>query len=367
MTISDRAGALLTIDLGAIAHNYRVLRDLLGSVGCAAVVKADAYGLGMTRVAPVLARAGCETFFVATLDEGIALRRELPGAEIAVLNGVYAGTEGEFSAHGLTPVLNDLGQIERWSAFSRAQGGREGIIHLDTGMSRLGLPSYEVDRLQECPEILDGLRPRLVMSHLACAEECDNPMNAEQLTTFRDLRNRLPAAPASLANSSGIFLGRDYHFELARPGVALYGVNPTPGLPNPMAEVVRLQGRIIQVRDCSEGQTVGYGASHRISEPTRLATVAVGYADGYLRSLSNRAYGAVGEVKLAVIGRVSMDLTTLDVSSLPAEATRPGTTVDLIGGACPIDEVAAWAGTIGYEILTGLGRRYARHYVGTDA
>ena len=369
MSAIDRAGAVLTIDLGALARNYRLLADRLGGARCAAVVKADAYGLGVARVAPVLSRAGCRTFFVATVEEGIGLRRVLPEAEIAVLNGAPAGAEAALAEHRLTPVLNDLGQIERWAALARARGGldaivHDAIVHVDTGMNRLGLPACEVDRLAAETERLDGLRVRLIMSHLACAEERDNPMNPAQRAAFIAARAKLPAAPASLANSSGIFLGADYHFDMARPGVALYGVNPTPGASNPMAEVVHLQSKIIQVRDVDRGQTVGYGAAHRTAAPGRIATVPVGYADGYLRSLGNRASAAIGGAKVPVVGRVSMDLITLDVSSLPPDRAGPGAPVELIGGACPIDEVAACAGTIAYEILTSLGKRYDRRYVG---
>ncbi len=363
-TASDRAGAVLTIDLDAIAANYRLLRDRLGGAHCGGVVKANAYGLGMTRVAPTLARAGCAMFFVATLDEGVALRRVVPDAEIVVLDGALPGTEAAFAEHRLTPALNDLGQIERWAGLARGRGELDAIVHVDTGMCRLGLPPYEVERLAAEPDRLDGLRLRLVMSHLACAEERDHPMNAAQLADFNVLRGKLPAAPASLANSSAIFLGADYHFDIARPGVALYGVNPTPGEANPMAEVVRLQGKIVQVRDVDSSQTVGYGASHRVVATGRIATVPVGYADGYPRSLSNQGFAAIGDVRVPLVGRVSMDLITLDVSNLRPEQARPGTVVDLIGGACPIGEVAELAGTIGYEILTRLGPRNLRQYCG---
>ncbi len=367
MPPSDGAGAVLTIDLGAVARNYRLLRERVRGGDCAAVVKANAYGVGVERVAPVLARAGCRVFFVATLDEGVELRRLVPDAEIAVLNGVQPGCEATFTADRLTPVLNDLGQIERWGALARARAALDAVIHIDTGMNRLGLPPDEVDRLVAEPERLRGLRLRLVMSHLACAEQRDSPMNAAQRALFIARRERLPPAPASLANSSGIFLGPDYHFDLARPGVALYGVNPTPDLPNPMDEVVRLQGKIIQVRDVDRGQTVGYGAAHRVAAPGRVATVAVGYADGYLRSLGARASAAIGGARVQVVGRVSMDLITLDVSGLTATEARPGAMVDLLGGACPIDEVAAAGGTIGYELLTSLGERQERRYVGEEA
>ncbi len=364
---SERAGAVLTVDLGAVARNYATLRARLEGAACAGVVKADAYGLGVARVAPVLARAACRHFFVATLDEAIALRGLLAEAWIAVLDGPLAGAEAEFLAHRLTPVLNHLGQIEAWSRFARTHGGLEAVVHVDTGMNRLGLPSYEVERLAAEPARLEGIRLAYVMSHLACAEERDNAMNPQQREAFDALRARLPAAPASFANSSGIFLGAAYHYDLARPGVALYGVNPTPEAPNPMAETVRLQATVIQQREVDRPQTVGYGATHRIAGPGRIATVPVGYADGYLRALSNRAFAAIGDTRVPVVGRVSMDLVTLDVSALAPEATRPGTTVDLIGGPCPVDDVAAWAGTIGYEILTSLGHRYARHYVDDGA
>ncbi len=365
---SDRAGAILTIDLDAIVGNWRALGARLGGAECAAVVKADAYGLGAARVAPALAAAGCRTFFVATLDEGLALRDLLPEARIVVLGGAIAGSEADFAARNLVPVLNSLDQIARWAALAQSRGAPlDAVIHVDTGMNRLGLPGDELDRLAAEPERLAGLAPALVMSHLACAEAPENPMNEAQRRAFEAARARLPATAASLANSSGIFLGPAYHYDLARPGVALYGVNPTPNKPNPMAEVVRLQGKIVQVRDVDSPQTVGYGATHRVTAPGRIATVPVGYADGYQRSLGNRAYAAIGGVRVPVVGRVSMDLITLDVSALPPEAAQPGALVDLIGGGCPIDEVAGWADTIAYELLTGLGRRFARRYVGGNA
>jgi alanine racemase len=358
---------MLTIDLGAVVANYQTLRDRLGGVQCATAVKADAYGVGVARVAPALARAGCEFFFVATLDEAVALRRLMPGPTIAVLNGAPLGAEAECLEHDLRPVLNNLGQIERWAALARDHGRLEAIIHVDTGMCRLGLPSAEVERLAAEPERLHGIDVVLVMSHLACAEDFHNPMNPRQRIEFDRLRHLLPAAPASLANSSGIFHEPNIHYDLARPGVALYGANPTPDKPNPMAEVVRLQSKIAQVRDVDSPQTVGYGAAHRVAGPARIATVPVGYADGYRRSLGGQAFAAIGGVRVPVVGRVSMDLITLDVSTLAPEQTRPGTTVDLIGGPCPIDEIAALGGSIAYELLTSLGHRYERRYIGDDA
>jgi alanine racemase len=366
MPPTEFAGAVLTIDLGAIARNYRSLRHRLGGTPCAGVVKGNAYGLGVAEIAPVLAAQGCDRFFVATLDEAVELRGLLPDATIAVLNGVLAGSAAVFAENNLLPVLNDLGQIDLWAALSRSRGGEplEALIHIDSGMSRLGLPPEETRRLAAERHRLDGLRLTLVMSHLACAEQPDNPMNAAQRTEFDGLRALLPSAPASLANSSGIFLGAEYHYDLGRPGVALYGVNPTPGKPNPMTEVVRLHSKIIQLRDVDRPQTVGYGASHRVATKARIATVPVGYADGYLRSLGGHVFAAIGDVRVPVVGRVSMDLITLDVSALAPDLTAPGTTVELIGGACPIEQFADLGGTIAYEILNRLGPRIRRRYIG---
>ena len=363
-----RAGAILTIDLDAVADNYRRLCAELGAAACAAVVKADAYGLGMARVAPALARAGARTFFVAQLEEATALRAMFPvevEVEIFVFNGLGAGRAAEFQAGRVHPVLNSLGEIGAWAAAARAAGrALPAAVHIDTGISRLGLPDDELEALAADRGRLAGIDLRYLVSHLACADRPEHPLNAEQLRRFRAARARLPDAPASLANSSGIFLGADYHLDLARPGVALYGVNPTPGQPNPMRQVVRLQGKILQVREIDASRTVGYGATHRAAGPTRIATVAVGYADGYLRSLSNRGSAWLGDRRVPVVGRVSMDLITLDVTGASAEAARPGAFVDLIGADLSTDEVAEAAGTIGYEILTSLGRRYHRVYRG---
>ena len=362
------AGAILTVDLDAIAANWRSLAARLHKAArCAAVVKADAYGLGMTSVAPALAAAGCRTFFVAQLEEGLALRRTLPQAEIAVLAAPITGLEAEYHRHRLLPVLNSLGDIEAWQGFVRSHGTCPAMLHVDTGMARLGLSDSELDRLATEPERLGGVEIACVMSHLACSDEPTHPLNVEQLARFRETLRRLPIqAPASFANSSGIFLGPEYHFDLVRPGVALYGANPTPGQANPMRPVVRLQGRILQLRDVDRTLTVGYGASATMQPPGRLATIGTGYADGYLRSLSGRGSARIAGHRVALVGRVSMDLIVADVTGVPAEHVRPGDLVDLIGPSHDIDAVAAEAGTIAYEILTGLGSRYARRYMRGD-
>jgi len=359
-----RTGSLLEIDLDAIIGNWRRLGQRLGpGASCAAVVKADAYGLGMARVAPALFAAGCRLFFVATPDEGLALRRLLGAAEIAVLNGLLPGTEGDFRRARLIPVLNDLGQVAAWRARAQTRA-LPAMLHIDTGMGRLGLAPNETARLVAEPSRLAGLTLRAVISHLACAEEAANALNAEQLARFRAPLAHLPAAPASLAASAGIFLGGDYHFDFVRPGAALYGVNPTPRAPNPMSQVVRLKGKILQTREIDEGMTVGYGAAHRMRRPGRVATVAVGYADGWLRSSSQRGSATLGGQRVPVIGRISMDLLTLDVTEVDPALARPGSFVDLIDESHDVDAVAAAAGTIGYEILTALGRRHHRVYRG---
>ncbi len=362
------ATMLLTIDLAAIAANWRRVRDLAGPAQCAAVVKADAYGLGAERVAPVLAAAGCRTFFVATIDEGITLRRVVPDGEMLVLCGPLAGAEADLDAHRLTPVLNSLGQLALWRARAAALGRPlAAALHVDTGMTRLGFAAPDLARLAADPALLAGIRPVLVLSHMACADQADSPMNRAQRDAFLRLAASQPAAPRSLAASSATFLGPDYHFELVRPGAALYGVNPTPGRPNPVAPVLRLEARILQVRDVDTPMTVGYGATHRVEGRGRIATAAVGYADGWFRSQGNRGHGVIGGVVVPVVGRISMDLTTFDVSALPPDAVVAGAMVELIGPDRDIDSVAADCGTIGYEVLTALGRRSARHYVGDTA
>ena len=366
ITGPPHATTFLRVDLDALAANYRLLAARAAPACCAAVVKADGYGLGVGPVARTLAAAGCGTFFVAHLDEAVELRQALAGsaaaAEIYVLNGLMPGDEPVFRDHDLIPVLNDLGQIERWATDCRAHGAHPAAVHLDTGMSRLGLPRDEQETLMREPERLRGIPLNCVMSHLACADTPDHPLNRQQQRDFAAVIARLPKAAASLSASSGIFLGPEWHFDMVRPGVSLYGVAPTEGAPNPMAPVVGLYGKIIQVRRVDAPGTVGYGATHRFTGPTRVATVAAGYADGYLRSLSGRATVYIGDAAVPLIGRVSMDLITLDISDVPHANT--GDIVELIGPHADLDTVAKAAGTIGYEILTSLGRRYRRQYVG---
>ena len=356
---TTRAGTVLDIDLGAVVANWRLLAAKAAPAACAAVVKANGYGLGAAPVARALSREGCGRFFVATLDEGLALREAL-GAEpeIAVFNGPLPGSAADFAAARLIPVLNDPGQIEAWMMVVASDKPRP-IVHVDTGLSRLGLSPAE---FEQSLDRITAIAASMLISHLACAETPEHPLNAAQSVRFLAARQRLPSLKACLAASSGIFLGRDYHFDLVRPGAALYGVNPCPSAANPMLPVARLSAKIIQVRKIDRGESVGYGAAHIMDGPGLLATAAIGYADGWPRSLSHRGCGWLAGKRVPLLGRVSMDLATFDVSSVPPDALYPGNMIELIGEHYGVDDVAADAGTIGYEILTALGARHHRVY-----
>jgi alanine racemase len=371
--IADFEAARLTVRLQAIAANYRTYRRLAGPTAVAAVVKADAYGLGASRVAPALGEAGCDSFFVARLEEGVALRRHLPHARIFVLDGASPDAVPALISFSLTPVLNSLSEIAAWSA--AAGVGRhalDAVIHVDTGMNRLGLPGDELAVLSaEKAARLRGLNLVLVMSHLACSDDPANPLNAQQLSRFRQALAMLPPAPASLAASHGAMLGTEYHFDLVRPGVALYGANPQAreggqgahkgtAAPNLMQTVAVLTGRVLQLRRIDSGESVGYGATFRAKRPIMLATVALGYADGLPRTLSNKGVAILNGARVPVAGRISMDMTILDVTDLP-EIPHVGDEAELLGERITLGEVAAMAGTNEYEILTRL-RRVPKHY-----
>ncbi|GEO99848.1 alanine racemase [Methylobacterium haplocladii] len=354
-------GARLSINLSAIAENWRRLAAQAPQAACAAVVKADAYGCGLAAVAPVLRRAGCRTFFVAHLSEGLAARALLPEAEIYVLNGLVPGTGPAYAEANLRPVLGALDELADWAEVS--QGTLPAALHVDTGMNRLGLSPAEALTLSGDP-LLDRAGVALVMSHLVSAECPDEAVNARQIAAFAAIRAALPSIPGSLANSSGIHLGRKVHHDLLRPGYALFGGNPMPYREtNPMREVVRLEAPIAQIREIQPGETAGYNARWTAPAPRRLATLSLGYADGFPRMASNRGYALVAGVFCPIVGLISMDLIILDVTAVP-EARR-GTLATLIGDALDLDTVGRAAGTIGYEILTGLGSRYVRSYNGS--
>ncbi|MDB5647712.1 alanine racemase [Methylobacterium sp.] len=359
-------GARLTIDLAAVAENWRRLAAEAPGGRCAAVVKADGYGCGLAHVAPALWSAGCRTFFVAHLSEALAARAILPDAVIYILNGLLPGLGPTLIAHDLRPVLGGQDELAEWAHLSDTAGQRHpAALHVDTGMNRLGVSVAEALALAGDP-IVERAGIALLMTHLVSAELSGDPVNARQMADFARIRSAYPGIPGSFANSSGIFLGPDAHHDLLRPGYALFGGNPTPWKPNPMRPVLRLEAEIAQVREVAAGETCGYNGRWRAAEPRRLATLSMGYADGYPRAASGRGAALVGGVRCPILGLISMDLIILDVTDAP-EAARGGRAT-LIGDGLDVDTVGRAAGTIGYEILTGLGSRYVRHYVtGHDA
>lgn len=362
--ISDAAygfeAARLDIRLSAIVANWRECGRLSGAA-VSGVVKAEAYGTGLEPVARALEAAGCDTFFVARLEEGIALRPIVPRARIFVLDGAPEKAVLALRAYRLTPVLNSLEELAAWSDPSMP----DAAIHIDTGMNRLGLPPQELEILvAEAKNRLSGMTVVLLMSHLACADDPEHAMNPRQRDQFRAALARLPPAPASLASSGGVMLGRDYAFDLVRPGLGLYGGNPQPGRPSPFRPAVRLTGKILQLRRVDCGQSVGYGASYRAGRNSTLATVALGYADGLMRAISNRGKASLSGKRVPVVGRVSMDLVTLDVSAVPEP--RVGDEVEFLGDDISLEELAADSNTAAYEVLTSLGRRMRRHYEATQ-
>jgi alanine racemase len=363
------ASGVLTVDLDALVANWRKLEKTAVPAECSAVIKANAYGCGTEPVAQALARAGCKTFFVATAEEAATARAALPSAVIYVLNGFIQNTGEAYAKIDARPVIGDLNELAEWDVFCRRTGWAGGAaIHIDTGMQRLGLTVAEAQGL--IPRIHAGDHGiSLVMSHLACAESLNHPMNARQLAAFRAIASEFSGVPASLSNSSGIFLGSPFQFDMVRPGAALYGVNPTPEADNPMLPVVELKARVMQIRDIERGESVGYGGTWTARRPTRLAIISAGYADGYFRAGSSNDGTRGAEVMVAgkrcpVAGRISMDLTAVDVTDLEKNAVRRGHLVTLIGEGITVDELAHHFGTIGYEVLTSLGPRYARIYKG---
>ena len=362
------AGATLTVDLGALCANYLKLKELSTPAECAATVKGDAYGTGVRRVARALADAGCGTFFVAQLSEAVELRNVLHDAVIYVLNGLVAGSDQVYREKNLRPVLGNLEEIAEWATCCDAAGEKlPAAVHIDTGINRLGLSEADVGVLADSPNVRDSFACSLIMSHLACADQPSHAMNLEQIARFDAMRARLPAAPASLANSGGTLNGAAFHYDMVRPGVALYGGNPLAGTSNPMHSVVRLTSSVLQVREVPAGAAVGYGATWTAARPSRIAIVPVGYFDGYFRAVfrpdtNDPARVFVGGAFAPLAGPVSMDMITVDVTDIAGEKVQRGTKVELLGSNISVDDMARWAGTISYEVLTALGSRYARVY-----
>lgn len=367
----------LTIDLDAIVDNWRFMKSQTAHGRSAAVIKADGYGCGLTEVGLALAAAGCDRFFVAHLDEAIQLANAFDKMNhplgstrprIAVLNGLLPGDASYYHAHDLWPVLNDLGQIAYWAEEAKKSqtAPLPAILHIDTGMNRTGLSKIETLHLCADHSLLNGIDLRFVMSHMACADAPEHPMNGVQLKAFKDHLTTLPRAQegAMLAASSATFLGSDWHFDCIRPGVAIFGGRPNGTMPNPLKPVVHLGAKILQTRQIDAQETVGYGAAHIAERASVIATIAVGYADGYMRHMGDSTRCWIGGTEVPIVGRVSMDLITLDVTHLPN--VKPGDEVTLIGPnpGQTVDDIADQVGTIGYEILTSLGSRYRRNYIG---
>jgi len=340
----------LRIDLGALGANYQLFRRATPSA-VAGVVKADGYGLGAGRIAGALWQADCRDFFVATAAEGQGLRSALPDARIFVFAGALADSTAALLDGGLIPVLNHPAQADLWR---RIGGARPAAVHVDTGMHRLGFPvAVQADEL-------DGLDIALLVTHLACADDPGHPMNQRQLDAFAAVRQRLPGVPVSIGNSAGTLAGAPFAGDLARPGIGLYGGNPYVQADSPVQPVVTLEGQVLQVRQVAAGDSIGYGATFTASQPMEVAVVGLGYGDGLPRLLSNRGMAALRGQRRPIVGRVSMDLTAVDVTGLGAQT---GDWVEFIGTTVTVDEVAAWARTIPYEVLTGLGRRPVREYL----
>lgn len=362
------ADATLNVNLDALAANYRALQTYADKSECAAVVKANAYGLGIKPIAQALWDAGARRFFVATVDEGMEVRDLLPGALVYIFHGFRKGQEKDLSECRLIPVLNSREQIALWQAHAQTVGRMPAVLHFDTGMNRLGLNVSEVEKLAENQLALDGLDIQCVMSHFACASQPEHDLNEEQYNRFNRLRRMFPETNASMANSAAALLKTCYHFDLIRPGIALYGSNPLgENAPVKMKPVVTLKANVLQVRTVERAGGVGYGATHEARQGEKLATLGLGYADGYLRCLGNVAKGYLNGTETPVVGRVSMDLIIVDVSAVPEAVLKVGAEVELLGERCTIDTLAKQANTIPYEILTRLGHRLKRVYTKEQA
>lgn len=364
------ARSVLTINLDAIRANWAKLNQASGRAECAGMIKADAYGLGLEPIMRTLASEGCRTYFVATIDEGRRARLVQPGAVIYILDGLLPGAEPNYTGFDLRPTLSSLAEARDWAAYSRARGRRlPAALHIDTGLNRMGLTETEIDALVAEPQLFESFELTLVLSHLACADTPANPMNEMQRQRFDFLRAKLPPAPASLGNTAATFTSPQFHYDLVRPGIGLYGGRAREDQPNPMRPVVTCAARILQVRELAPGASIGYGATYRVHRPSRIATLGIGYADGFLRGLSVAegeagTMGYIGPHPVPIVGRVSMDFITVDVTDVPEALARRGAWVEVMGERITVDDLTDKAGTIGYELLTRLGQRVHRVYEG---
>lgn len=362
--LSGEDSVRLTINLSALKENFRAMQAKSPSAITSAVVKANAYGLGIAQVVPALLSVGCEVFFVATLAEALTCRTHAPDAHIYCFNGYNSKDDEAYRSYRVRPCLSSLAQIADWQKACAKNGNAAAAVHIDTGFNRLGLDGRDLMSLHETPALFDGWQLSLIMSHLACADIAEHPMNAAQLERFRDALLFLPKAPASLANSGGVWLGPDYHFDLTRCGISLYGGAPQTS-DTALTTVVTAHAHILQCRDITAGESIGYGAQFVAERDMRIAIISVGYADGFLRAAGRSAppftHVYLHDFPAPIIGRVSMDMLAIDISELPHITC--GNEVEFIGANAKIDDLAKGAGTIAYELLTRLGNRYKRVYV----
>lgn len=360
--------AKLFIDLNALTQNYQKLRELSPSAICAGVVKANAYGLGLEEVSLALSKAGCTDFFVAQPREAEKLRSILPQARIMVLNGLYEGAEDFYHEHHIIPVLNTVEEVEAWAAYADKKARKlPALVHIDTGINRLGMSDLECEKVLGNDRMSSKLDILYLMSHLACADTAESEHNSFQLKAFQSIRAKHPQTRASLANSAGIFLGADYHFDMTRPGCALYGGTSTNLPQAQMSPVVHLHSKFLQIRNVPRGDGVGYGAIWKAPRDSLVGILPIGYGDGFARLHGSGSGELRGQVflcgkKIPVIGRVSMDLMAVDLTELAHSSGLRNMSVEILGENITIDELAESAQTIGYEVLTNLGSRYARHY-----
>ncbi len=376
----EEAGTRLTVNLSALQQNYRDLAAMAPEAECAPVIKADAYGLGAAACGAALYEVGARTFFVAHITEAKSLLSALPGATVYILSGFMPGTASVIAEIGARPVLGNLPEIEEWAALcASADTFPPAALHVDTGINRLGLSLQDARDLANKrinpSSPLAKIDLSLIMSHLACADEPDNDMNSVQRRRFIEATDLFPGIPRSLANSAAILQpgcelrgAQDFQFDLVRPGIALFGLEAIRGIDNPMQTVATLEARVLQVRDVKPNESIGYGATYSVYKPRRIAILSIGYADGYFRSLGaasgeQRAFCAIRGQRVAVVGRVSMDMIAIDVTEIEPDLVARGALVEIFGPTIPADELADLAGTIGYEILTPLGGRFNRVYL----
>lgn len=362
------AYSALVINLDATAHNYRVLQAAAGKAECSAVLKADGYGLGAVAIALRLYQEGCRKFFVAYVDEGVTLRQAFIkrgwDSEIYVLNGFLPGCEATFFEYNLIPTLTALEQLQRWRDLAKVQHNNRGIaLHLDTGMSRTGMSAKEVMTLVHTPEMLKGITIKLILSQLSYSYDENPTFSAQQRQRFEQALTLLPKAPASLAKSGAIFLSKDYHYDLVRPGIGLHGINPLNDATNPLKPVAGVWVRVYQVQDIVAGQSVGYAQTFIAATPRRIATLTLGYADGYPWNMGNKGHVSFGKHKAQIVGRISMDVITVDVTDIPESLVYPGAWAEVVGESLTIQQIAAMIGTSPYEVQMNLGNRFQRVYL----